>query len=59
MILFPIQAFGDGYGFYLNKTRFPLKRIAGMTKKWSFARGSLYVIISATIFSYAVLPVEW
>ncbi|TSA13871.1 MAG: hypothetical protein D4R73_00075 [Deltaproteobacteria bacterium] len=32
MILSPIQAFGDGYGFYLNKTRFPLKSVAGMTK---------------------------
>ncbi len=31
MILSPIQAFGDGYGFYLNKTRFPLKSVAGMT----------------------------
>jgi hypothetical protein len=32
MILSPIQALGDGYGFYLNKTRFPLKGVAGMTK---------------------------
>jgi hypothetical protein len=32
MILSGIQAFGDGYGFYLNKTRFPLKSVAGMTK---------------------------
>jgi hypothetical protein len=31
MILSPIQALGDGYGFYLNKTRFPLKSVAGMT----------------------------
>jgi hypothetical protein len=32
MTLSGIQAFGDGYGFYLNKTRFPLKSVAGMTK---------------------------
>jgi hypothetical protein len=29
MTLSGIQAFGDGYGSYLNKTRFPLKSVAG------------------------------
>jgi hypothetical protein len=32
MTLSGIQALGDGYGFYLNKTGFPLKSVAGMTK---------------------------
>jgi len=45
MILSPIQALGDGYDFYLNKTRFPLKSVAGMTKNGVLQEAQLFRIL--------------
>ncbi|HEC98975.1 MAG TPA: four helix bundle protein [Proteobacteria bacterium] len=59
MILSPIQAFGDGYGFYLNKTRFPLKSVAGMTKNGVLQEAQEYVqFLKVSLGSVAELETQ-